>query len=151
KTDPTATPWFVRTNRVAQPPVCAPSGDVTTGVVPLSVNFTANAGAGSAPIRDYQWTFGDGLFSTTANPTKMFSAPGTYRARLAVTDTNGNVATGLVTIEAQATFDLWRAAKFLPNELSNTNISGALADPDLDGLNNRLEYAFGLDPKVRNA
>jgi hypothetical protein len=150
KTDPTAMPWFLRTNAPGVPPTCAPTASVTNGAVPLTVNFTAGASAGSAALRDVQWTCGDGTFSTNRNPTKVFPAPGTYRARLTVTDTNGNVATGLVTIEAQATFGLWRTAKFLPGELSNTNISGAMADPDLDGINNRLEYALGLDPKVRN-
>ena len=150
KTDPTATPWFLRAHAMGQAPVCAPAADVTNGIVPITVNLTANAMAGSAALRDYQWTFGDGMFSTNANPTKVFPAPGTYRVRLTVTDTNGNVATGLVTVQARATFDLWRAVRFLPNELSNTNISGALADPDSDGINNRLEYAFGLDPKARN-
>ena len=150
KTDPTATPWFLRTNGVGQPPTCAPTADRTNGVVPFAANFSANASSGNAPIRDYQWTFEDGTFSTNANPQKSFSAPGTYHARLTVTDTSGNTAKGVVTIHAQATIDLWRAAKFLPSELSNTNISGAASDPDLDGLNNRLEYALGLDPKVRN-
>jgi hypothetical protein len=150
KTDPTATPWFLRTNAPGQPPACAPAANVTNGVIPLTVSFTANASVGSAPIRDYQWTFSDGMFSTNANPTKTFPAPGSYRARLTVTDTNGHVAKGTVTIRAQGTFALWQAAKFLPGELSNTNVSGLTADPDLDGVNNRLEYLLGLNPKLRN-
>jgi PKD repeat protein len=150
KTDRTATPWFLRTNVVGQPPVCAPVADIMNGVVPLIVNFAANASDAEGSIRDYQWTFEDGTFSTNANPRKIFPTPGVYRACLTVTDTNGNTATGVVLINAQATFDLWRQAKFSGSELSNTNISGAAADPDSDGINNRLEYAFGLDPKTRN-
>ena len=102
KTDPTATPWFLRTNGVGQPPSCAPSADTTNGVVPLTVNFSANASSGGASIRDYQWTFEDGMFSTSTNPQKIFPAPGRYRARLTVTDTNGNTARGVVTIIAAA-------------------------------------------------
>jgi len=150
KTDLTATPWFLRNTVTGQPPTCAPQANVTNGVVPLTVNFTANATDPDGPIRDYQWTFEDGTFSTNANPMKTFPAPGTYHARLTVTDTNGNTATGVVLINAQCTFDLWRAARFLTNELSNAGISGPTADPDLDGLNNRLEYALGLDPKLPN-
>ncbi|MEO5803680.1 MAG: PKD domain-containing protein, partial [Verrucomicrobiota bacterium] len=102
KTDPTATPWFLRTNGIGQPPTCAPSADVTSGLVPLTVNFSANASSGGAIIRDYQWTFEDGMFSTNANPVKIFPAPGTYRARLTVTDTNGNTAQSVLTIQAAA-------------------------------------------------
>src|ERR1043166_170922 len=151
KTDATATAWFLHTNSPLRlPPTCAPTADVTTGVVPLTVNFSANASAGSAPIRDYQWTFGDGLFATSANPQKSFHAPGTYHARVTVTDTNGSTATGVVTIHAQVTFDLWRAVHFSAAELSDTNISGATADPDHDGIENRLEYALGLNPNIPN-
>jgi PKD repeat protein len=116
----------------------------------LEVNFAANASDSDGTIRDYQWTFDDGTFSTNANPRKIFPAPGTYHARLTVTDSSGNTCSGVVIINAQASFELWRQAKFLANELGNSNISGAMADPDLDGVNNRLEYLLGLEPKVRN-
>ena len=126
KTDPTATPWFLRTNGAGQPPSCAPSAGVTSGLVPLTVNFSANASSGGAPIRDYQWTFEDGMFSTNANPTKIFPAPGTYHARLTVTDTNGNTARGVVTINAvAASLDSIRAIsnqfQFFVNGATNAN------------------------------
>ena len=100
KTDPTSTPWFLRKTMIGQPPVCAPAADVTSGVIPLTVNFAANASDPDGTIRDYQWTFEDGTFSTSANPAKVFPAPGTYRARLTVTDTSGNTASGFVTVNA---------------------------------------------------
>jgi len=150
KTDPVAVPWFLRKQVSGQPPTCAPSADVTNGLVPLAVNFSANASAAQGAIRDFRWTFEDGTFSTNANPRKLFPAPGTYHARLTVTDTNGNTAMGAVTVNAQATFALWQRAKFSSSELADPNISGAAADPDSDGITNRLEYALGLDPKVPN-
>jgi hypothetical protein len=48
-------------------------------------------------------------------------------------------------------FDLWRAGKFTPAELTNTNVSGASANPDGDQFQNLLEYAMGLDPKASNS
>jgi len=148
KTDPTTAPWFLRQSIAGQPPVCAPSADVTNGVMPLTVQFTANATAPNGPIHDYQWTFEDGDFSTNANPTRTFPAPGLYHARLTVTDTNGNTAQGSVAINVTATVDLWKQAKFTSAELANPAISGDDANPDGDALRNLLEYAMGTEPKL---
>jgi PKD repeat protein len=150
KTDPTATSWFLKTSGSGGPS-CAPAASVTNGVVPLKVNFSANALRGAAPLHDAQWTFEDGEFATNANPVKTFPSPGTYRAWLTVTDTNGNTAQGVVTISVNSKFDFWRAAKFTAAELANTNISGASANPDRDIFPNLLEYAMGLDPKTSNS
>jgi PKD repeat protein len=151
KTDVTTTPWFLRHTVVGQPPTCAPAANVTNGVMPLTVNFSANAASGSYPLRDAEWTFEDGDFSTQANPTKTFPAPGLYHARLTVTDTNGNTCSGSVAVNVTTTFALWQQAKFTASELANPAISGPAADPDHDGIVNLLEYAFGLEPKVPDA
>src|SRR5258706_126918 len=131
KTDPTTTPWFLKKN-AAGGPACVPSASATNGPMPLTVNFTANASTGAAPLRDAQWTFEDGDFATNANPVKTFRSPGTYHARLTVTDTNGNTAQGVVTISVNSRFDAWRAGKFTAAELASTNISGASAKPACD-------------------
>jgi hypothetical protein len=99
KTDVTARPWFVRRTVVGQAPACAPSANVTSGAVPLTVSLTANA-SDDGIIREYLWTFEDGTFSTNANPIKTFNRPGVYRARVCVTDNDGNTAAGSVTINA---------------------------------------------------
>jgi hypothetical protein len=150
KTDPTTTPWFLRKSGVGGP-TCAPSASVTNGVMPLTVHFAANATAGIAAFRDAFWTFEDGEFATNANPTKTFTSPGTYHARLTVTDTNGNTAQGVVTIAVNSTFELWREGKFTAAELANPSISGASANPDGDIFPNLLEYAMGLEPKIFDA
>jgi PKD repeat protein len=150
KTDPTTTPWFLKRN-AAGAPACAPTASITNGVMPLTVNFLANASPGTAPLREAFWTFEDGECATNANPTKTFTSPGLYHARLTVTDTNGNTAQGMVAISVSAKFDLWRMGKFTAAELANTNLSGAAANPDGDSFPNLLEYAMGLDPKSFNA
>ncbi len=48
-------------------------------------------------------------------------------------------------------FGLWRGTNFTAAELSDTNISGALADPDDDGVRNLLEFFHGTEPKTTNA
>lgn len=42
----------------------------------------------------------------------------------------------------------WRASHFTSLELARAEISGDLADPDLDGLPNLLEYALGTAPRA---
>jgi hypothetical protein len=41
----------------------------------------------------------------------------------------------------------WRAETFTPEEAADESISGPKADPDRDGLNNRIEYVLAGDPK----
>jgi PKD repeat protein len=149
KTDATTTPWFLKKNGLGGP-LCAPTASTNTGFMPLTVSFTANA-SGTTQLRDAQWTFEDGDFATNANPVKTFRSPGIYHARLTVTDITGATAQGLVTVTVNSKFDAWRAGKFTPVELTNTNISGASANPDNDRFPNLLEYAMGLDPKTSNS
>jgi hypothetical protein len=49
------------------------------------------------------------------------------------------LATGL-------TYESWKALAFVAAEESTAAISGAGADPDNDGFQNLIEYAFGLNP-----
>ena len=102
KTDPTATPWFLKKTLVAQPPSCSVSANVTNGIAPLAVNFAADAKDADGTIRDYQWTFDDGTFATNANPTKIFKTPGIYSARVTVTDNDGNSVTRSLSISVAA-------------------------------------------------
>jgi surface-anchored protein len=44
-------------------------------------------------------------------------------------------------------FAQWQAQYFDGNELENTSISGVSADPDQDGMNNLIEFGFGLNPR----
>ena len=54
----------------------------------------------------------------------------------------------IVVRQATPTFEQWRALNFTAAELANPAISGPNADPDLDGLQNYLEYAMGTQPEV---
>ncbi len=46
-----------------------------------------------------------------------------------------------------ARFADWREDYFTAEELDNEEVSGPLADPADDGLENAVKYAFGLDPR----
>ena len=144
KTDALCQPWFLRkpTNGVTTTDA---SANANAGLMPLNVSFS-NSVSG-AP---HWWTFGDGTFSTNNLPLKSFTSPGTYTAKLALADTNGNWRTGNVDVTVFSTYDLWAQKKFTAAELSNTNIAGQTADPDGDRISNLLEYLMGLEPKVTN-
>lgn len=46
-------------------------------------------------------------------------------------------------------FGAWRGEHFTPEELAQSEVSGADADPEGDGAPNLLEFFHGLDPKAR--
>ncbi len=68
------------------PPVADFSGTPTSGLVPLTVNFT-NLSTGN--ISGYLWSFGDGQTSTLANPSHQYTVGGIYTVRLITTGSGG--------------------------------------------------------------
>lgn len=100
KTDPTATPWFLRSTVVGQPPTVTASANPSSGATPLMVNFTAAANDPDGTIAEYVWTFDDGTFSRSQNPVKTFPAPGIYNVHLTVTDNSGNTVARTVAVSA---------------------------------------------------
>ena len=64
---------------------CSASATPTSGAAPLLVTFSGSASGGVPPYA-FNWTFGDGHSSTEASPTHTYTAPGSYTARLRVTD-----------------------------------------------------------------
>jgi hypothetical protein len=53
-----------------------------------------------------------------------------------------------LTVPDPPPYDVWKATHFTSTDLANPAISGDLADPDLDGTVNLLEYLQALNPKV---
>jgi PKD repeat protein len=99
KTDPTATPWFLRATPSGAAPGVTATADHASGSSGLTVHFNASATAlrGNS-ISQYVWTYDDGDFAYGQAPVKTFYAPGTYLVHLAVTDSRGNVALSTLTI-----------------------------------------------------
>jgi outer membrane protein assembly factor BamB len=73
------------------------SQSVTTGLVPLVVNFSAN-GTGGVPPYSYLWSFGDGTTSTAQFPPHDYTTPGAYEVEVTVTDTAGANVTHRLTV-----------------------------------------------------
>lgn len=106
KTDPTATPWYLRKTVKGDAPEVRAGADVTEGEAPLTVHFWAEATDPDGEVVEYVWTFGDGTFSynpdgapdgapfyLNSHPVKTFQNPGVYTAYLTVTDNDGNAVT----------------------------------------------------------
>ncbi len=51
-------------------------------------------------------------------------------------------------VSIDTAFESWIFNRFTELERANSSISGPLADPEGDGLNNLTEFALGLNPKV---
>ncbi len=78
------------------------SSDITTGEVPLSVNFSESS-VGS--IVNWEWDFGDGFTSTEQNPSHTYSMAGTFTVSLTVSDLFGSVTetkTDYITVTSMA-------------------------------------------------
>jgi PKD repeat protein len=84
-------------------PVAVASATPTSGLAPLNVSFTGSGSTDSdGSIVAYAWNFGDGTTASTANPLKTYGTPGSYSARLTVTDSQGLTNTASVGITVNA-------------------------------------------------
>jgi predicted outer membrane repeat protein len=68
------------------PPEANFTADITSGEVPLTVNFTDLSVQGSGVIDEWYWEFGDGNNSLMQNPANEYLLPGNYTVSLTVTD-----------------------------------------------------------------
>ena len=82
------------------------TASTTSGVAPAAITFDGSQSTDAdGTVEFYYWNFGDGTTDdsgTMRNPTKTYSTPGTYTARLTVVDNNGYSATTSKTITIAA-------------------------------------------------
>jgi PKD repeat protein len=71
-------------------------GTVTGHTVAFSA--AGSTAVGPATITARSWDFGNGVTSTTANPTYRYTTAGTYTVTLTVTDSNGLTDTDTITV-----------------------------------------------------
>jgi len=80
------------------PPFAAFTSNMTSGPVPLAVQFVD---ASSNSPAAWTWTFGDGGSSPLQNPSHMYTTPGTYTVTLTATNaagSNTDTATNYITV-----------------------------------------------------
>ena len=82
-----------------EPPTAAFVGAPTSGMMPLTVNFTDQ----SIGATSWSWDFGDTGTSTQQSPVHTYNSPGTYTVSLTATNSNGSdteTKTGYITVSA---------------------------------------------------
>ena len=82
-----------------QAPIAMLTASPTSGEAPLSVVFTGSLSTDDNGVVSYNWDFGDGNSSTTADPVHIYSAAGSYLAQLTVSDQEGLTDTTSITID----------------------------------------------------
>ncbi len=85
------------------PPVAQAGANVTQGGAPLAVQFSGSASfdPDGDPLT-LAWAFGDGATSAEADPSHVYTAPGSYTAVLTATDAQGATATAEIAILVQS-------------------------------------------------
>jgi subtilisin family serine protease len=71
----------------------APTANFTSSTSGLTATFTDASTDAQNNITSRSWNFGDGSTSTATNPSKTYSAAGTYTVTLTVTDAGGLTST----------------------------------------------------------
>ncbi|GAB3350813.1 hypothetical protein GCM10027430_14240 [Lysobacter tyrosinilyticus] len=97
-----------------------PVANFSSSVNGLTVSFTDSSTDSDGSITARSWAFGDGTTSTATNPSKTYTAGGTYTVTLTVTDNAGatNTKTSSVTVVDPN-------ANVLTNGVAKTGLSGA--------------------------
>ena len=98
----------------------APTANFSSSTSGLTATFTDSSGDSDGTIASRSWNFGDSTTSTATNPSKTYSAAGTYSVSLTVTDNGGasNTVTKSVTVAASG-------GNVLTNGVAVTGLSAA--------------------------
>lgn len=86
-----------------QAPVVSATASILQGIAPFTVNFTGSATDPDGRIIGTSWDFGDGQAGAELSIAHTYTQPGTYKAKLTVTDTFGLEATASVEIVVTGT------------------------------------------------
>ncbi len=98
----------------------APTANFSSSTSGLTATFTDSSTDSDGSIASRSWNFGDSTTSTATNPSKTYSAAGTYSVSLTVTDNGGltNTVTKSVTVATSG-------GNVLSNGVAVTGLSAA--------------------------
>ena len=73
----------------------------TAGPAPLTVNFNGTSSTAAKTITSYAWDFGNGQTASGSTAFTTYATPGTYDAKLTITDSDGDSDTTTVPITVE--------------------------------------------------
>lgn len=120
-------------------PVADFLASTTTGVAPLTTQFTDLSVPGAGLIASWSWTFGDGGTSTEQNPAHTYTTPGVYDVSLSVSDGCGSdieTKSGYITV--------LNACDTVTYSIADAFVESR-ADGDHDGCPERARVHFDAD------
>lgn len=104
-----------------QAPTAVFTATPTLGIAPLTVAFDGSASFDpDGSIASYAWNFGDGASAAGGTTNHIYTTPGTYTARLTVSDNWGASSTKTITVQVNANPANLPSA---PNNLSASAVS----------------------------
>lgn len=134
-------------------PALTTASPLAGGFVNATYSQTFAAGGGTAP---YAYAISGGTLpaglslSSAGVLSGTPTAGGIFSFTVQATDAVALTAQKAYSLTIQTPFAMWTAAQFTVTEQADSTISGALADPNHNGLPNLLEYALNRDPKAAN-
>jgi len=109
-------------------PVARASVSQTSGPAPLALTFSgATSTDPDGTVIGWAWTFGDGTSAVGSSVQKTYSTPGTYTARLTVTDDDGATSETSLTVEVLPAPEIARVSDITVLQVRYTRGSGARA------------------------
>lgn len=94
-------PWDFSVVQLPAAPTIVATASVTSGTVPLTIEFASTTTAGLAPFT-YSWDFGDGTTGTGSSTSHTYTTAGSFDAKVIVTDSRERSSSDSVQITATA-------------------------------------------------
>jgi PKD repeat protein len=127
-----------------QAPTAVFSATPVSGTAPLAVSYTGQASSDSdGTIVSYAWVFGDGGTATGPTASRTYTTPGSYTARLTVTDNGGSTASATTTI----TVSPGTTAVSAPSGLTGSGARGSATLRWTDNSSNESGFYIERQPK----
>lgn len=125
------------------------SASQTSGVTPLTVNFTAVASGGVQPY-SFLWEFGDGTVGSGQSVSKTYSTAGSYIVYCTVRDSGGGVETKSIVITVLLPLTLSISTDVVSGDTPLTVKFGASASGGLSPYSYLWDFGDGWFSSLQN-